>query len=216
MRMAWRRGGERAMSDMEGVHRDRAMEARVGRTLDGMGLRTDDVALVRTAFRLAMEPRRGRLTDARHPDFLHPGRTVLILSVDASVRDPLALAAGALLESERADLRVGHARIAAQLGESLAAWVAAVPLPGARLAEDLVTAPRAVCLVALAERLDQCRHAKFWPDRDARARVLAQAVGVYGPVALCVDELLARRFSHWSGAFARTLARRAPVLPDEA
>ncbi len=216
MRMAWRREGERAMSHREGVSRDRAMEGRVGRTLEDMGLRTDDVALVRTALRLAMEPRRERLSDARHPDFLHPGRTVLILSVDASVRDPLALAAGALLESERADLRVGQARIADQIGESLAAWVAAVPLPGDRLAEDLVTAPRAVCLVALAERLDQCRHARFWLDGDAKARALAEAVGVYGPVALRVDDALARRFSHWSRAFARTLDRRAPGLPDEA
>src|SRR5688572_22580342 len=149
------------------------MEGRVARTLSEMGIAAEGVTLVQAAHRLAMEPRRERLGDPHHPDFLHPGRTVLILAVDASVRDPLALAAGALVESERSDLRVGSDRIRGELGAPLADQVAAVPLPGSGLAEALVTAERGVCLVALAERLDHCRHAKFWPERANRERIHA-------------------------------------------
>ena len=187
--------------------RDRLMEGRVGRTLEDAGLGADDVARVQAAHRLAMEPRRERLGDPHHPDFLHPGRTVLILAVDAGLRDPLALAAAALVESERADLRVDGGRIRAELGAPVADWVAAVPLPGAGVAEALITAPRTVCLVALAERLDHCRHAKFWEDRAARERILAETASVYGPVAERTDDALARRFAHWAEAFARSLSR---------
>jgi (p)ppGpp synthase/HD superfamily hydrolase len=183
--------------------RDRLMEGRVGRTLEDMALGADDVALVQAAHRLAMEPRRERLGDPHHPDFLHPGRTVLILAVDAGVRDPIVLAAGALLESERADLRVPGERIAAELGAALADWVASVPLPGGDIAEALVTAPTTVRMVALAERLDHCRHAKFWPERADQDRIHGEAMAVYGPVAERTDEALARRFAHWSEAFGR-------------
>src|SRR5687768_3037263 len=158
------------------------MEGRVARTLVEMGIDAEGVALVQAAHRLAMEPRRERLGDSHHPDFLHPGRTVLILAVDAGVRDPVALAAGALLESERADLRVPGGRIAAELGPALADWVASVPLPGVDVAEALVTAPEAVRMVALAERLDHCRHAKFWPERADQDRIHGEAMAVYGPV----------------------------------
>jgi (p)ppGpp synthase/HD superfamily hydrolase len=187
----------------EEASRDRLMEGRVGRTLEDMALGTADVALVQAAHRLAMEPRRDRLGDPHHPDFLHPGRTVLILAVDAGVRDPVALAAGALLESERADLRVPAERIAAELGPALADWVASVPLPGGDVAEALVTAPTTVRMVALAERLDHCRHAKFWPDRADQDRIHDEAMAVYGPIAERTDEALARRFAHWSEAFGR-------------
>jgi (p)ppGpp synthase/HD superfamily hydrolase len=184
------------------------MEGRVARTLADMGLAAHEIVRVTGAHRLAMEPRRERLLDPHHPDFLHPGRTVLVLALDAQVRDPLALAAGALVESERADLRVPAERIRAELGAPLADWVGEVPLPGEGVAEALLTAPRLVCLVALAERLDHCRHAKFWSDRAAQERIHAQAVGVYGPVAERADEALARRFAHWSEAFEKTLSRR--------
>jgi (p)ppGpp synthase/HD superfamily hydrolase len=185
------------------------MEGRLTRTLEDAGLAVADVAVIAAAHRLAMEPRRERLGDPHHPDFLHPGRTALILAVDASVRDPLALASGTLVESERSELRVPLSRIRAELGDALADHVGAVPLPGATdgLAEALVAAPLAVCLVALAERLDHCRHAKFWRSRADRERILAEAVGVYGPIAERTDEALARRFAHWSEAFARTLSR---------
>jgi (p)ppGpp synthase/HD superfamily hydrolase len=188
--------------------RDRLMEGRVTRTLADLGLAAHEIVRVAAAHRLAMEPRRERLVDPQHPDFLHPGRTVLILAVDAGVRDPLALGAGALLESERPELRVPAERVQAELGAALADWVGGVPLPGEGVAEALITAPPLVQMVALAERLDHCRHAKFWPDRAAQERILAEAVSVYGPVAERADDALARRFAHWSEAFGRALARR--------
>ena len=179
----------------------------MGRTLADLGLAPGDVALVTGALRLAMEPRAARLVDPHHPDFLHPGRTVLVLAVDAAVRDPLALAAGGLVESERPDVRVSADRIADELGRALADWIGEVPLPGEGLTEALITAPREVCLVALAERLDHCRHAKFWSDPAAQRRIHAEAVEIYGPVAERLDEGLGRRFRHWSEAFGRRLSR---------
>lgn len=192
---------------LAGVSRDRLMEGRVARTLADLGLDRPQVALVAGALRLAMEPRIERLGDPQHPDFLHPGRTVLILAVDAGVRDPLALAAGGLAESEHPRLRVPADRIRAELGDPVVAWLAGVPLPGAGLAEALITAPREVCLVALAERLDHCRHAKFWSETAAQERIHGEAVTIYGPVAERTDEALARRFRHWSEAFGRRLSR---------
>jgi len=97
-------------------------------------------------------------------------------------------------------------RIAAELGPALADWVASVPLPGVDVAEALVTAPEAVRMVALAERLDHCRHAKFWPERADQDRIHGEAMAVYGPVAERTDEALARRFAHWSEAFGRRRA----------
>ncbi len=184
------------------------MEARVGRTLEDAELGAADVALVLAAHRLAMGLRIERLGDSHHPDFLHPGRTVLILSLDSGFRDPDGLAAAALVESERMDLRVDPRRVRDLLGERVADWLAAVPVEEDGLVEALVVAPEAVRRVALAERLDHCRHAKFWTDRAAQVRIQEQAETIFGPVAERTDPALARRFVHWSGAFARTLGRK--------
>src|SRR5687767_8884608 len=121
-----------------------------------------------------MAPRIEGLADPHHPDFLHPGRVVLILLLDTGFRDAAGLAAAALIDSERAGLRVPPADIAEAVGADVAAWVAAVPMDADGLAEALVTADEGPRMVALAERLDQCRHAKFWTDAAARARILEQ------------------------------------------
>jgi (p)ppGpp synthase/HD superfamily hydrolase len=189
------------------LSRDRAMEGRVARTLEDAGVPPEGVALVVGAHRLAMGARLEGLPDPHHPDFLHPGRTVLILALDTELRDPVALAAAALVESERPDLRVEGSATRDALGDPVADLLASVPLQGEGLAEALVTAPHDVRMVALAERLDHCRHAKFWTDRAARARIHRQAETVLGPVAERTDPALARRFAHWAGAFARTLER---------
>ena len=193
--------------------RDGAMEVRVARALEDRAAPPAGIERVRAALRLAMEPRRALLRDPQHPEFLHPGRTGLVLILDAELWDPLALAAAALVESERPELRVPLERIRAGLGPEVAARVRAVPLPGEGAAEALLTAPREAALVALAERLDHCRHARFWPDPAARRRILAEAEAVYGPIAERVDRTLARRYRHWAGAFARSLARTLPEEP---
>ena len=186
------------------VSRDQAMEGRVARTLEDAGLGPADIARVVVAHRLAMEPRRARL-DPHHPDFLHPGRGVLILVLDTPFRDPPSLAAVCLVESERPELRVSSDDIAAALGTDVADVVRAVPLEEDGLAEALVTASEEVRMVALAERLDQCRHAKFWTDRAAQQRILGQAEALFGPLAERTDPALARRFAHWTEAFRRSL-----------
>lgn len=198
------------MSTAGDPRRDDLMAGRIAATLEEAGFAREGLDLVGAAHRLAMEPRRRALSDDHHPDFLHPGRTVLVLLLDTALRDAGALAAAALVESQHPDLRVPDADIRSRLGTEVAARVAAVPLPEAGgLAEALVTADPEVRLVALAERLDHCRHARFWPDRQAQEEIHHQAETVYGPVAERTDERLARRFAHWSGAFARTLAREA-------
>jgi (p)ppGpp synthase/HD superfamily hydrolase len=189
------------------VTRDRAMEGRVARTVEDAGLAPDAVALVVAAHRLAMGPRLDRILDPHDPDFLHPGRTALILLLDTQLRDPVALAAAALVESERDELRVGRDAIEDTLGDAVGVFVGSVPISEEGLVEALVTAPEAVRTVALAERLDHCRHAKFWVDRDAQVRIHDQAETVFGPVAERTDPALARRFAHWAEAFGRTLAR---------
>lgn len=187
--------------------RDEAMEGRVARTLEHAGLGPVDVARVVAAHRLAMAARRDRLVDAHHPDFLHPGRVALILLLDTRFRDPDGLAAACLVDSEHPELRAPADRVRAELGQDVADLARAVPLQDEGLAEALVTAPHDVRMIALAERLDQCRHARFWADRAAQRRIHRQAEDVLGPVAERTDEALARRFAHWTQAFARTLAR---------
>ena len=194
--------------------RAEAMESRVMRTLDDIGLGASEMELIRAAHRLAMAHRLQLLDDAHDPALLHPGRTVLILTLDVAFRDAAGLAAAALVESEQPELRVTSAVVQKSLGHELAAWVAAVPIAGDGLTETLVTAPHAVRLVALAERLDQCRHAKFWADRDARLRAHEQAQAVYGPVAERTDAALARRFAHWSRAFAERLRQENQIAPE--
>jgi hypothetical protein len=191
-----------------GIVRDRAMEARVVRTLEDAGLDAGAVQLVRAAHELAMEPRRAQLT-MHHPDFLHPGRTVLVLVVDCGFHDSVGLAAAALLETERPELRADPIRLRSTAAQDVTAWLDSIPLPGAALAEELLSAPRPVQLVALAERLDQCRHAKFWADPHAKRRILEEVEASYGPIAQRVDEALGRRFAHWAWAFGRSLERGA-------
>ena len=184
------------------------MEARIARTLEDAGADADAVALVVGAHRLAMTRRAVAFADPHHPDFLHPGRTALILLLDTPLRDPVALAAASLVESERPALRVEVEEIRGELGDGVAEFVREVPLEEDRLVEALVVASEEVRLVALAERLDHCRHAKFWKDRAAQERIHRQAETVFGPLAERTDATLARRFAHWSQAFARTLARK--------
>jgi (p)ppGpp synthase/HD superfamily hydrolase len=189
------------------VIRDQAMAGRVARTLEDAGVAPEGIALVVEAHRLAMAPRLDRILDPHDPDFLHPGRTALILLLDTPLREPVALAAATLVESERVELRVGADTVRRAIGDTVADFVATVPIAHEGLVEALVTAPTEVCMVALAERLDHCRHAKFWKDPAARVRIHEQAEAVLGPVAERTDPALARRFAHWAGAFGRTLDR---------
>ncbi|HEY8468783.1 MAG TPA: hypothetical protein VIL18_04030 [Longimicrobiales bacterium] len=181
------------------------MADRIARAAERAGLTEPERALLDRAFRLAMEPRGRLLCDDHHPDFLHPGRTVLILLEDVGCRDPLTLAAGAVCETLRPELAVPANEIRAALGPAVHSLVAAVPVPalvGDELLEQLVTGDHAARLVALAERLDHARHLHLRP-RAEWAAFHGVTCEAYLPVALRTDATLARRFRWWCAMFER-------------
>jgi (p)ppGpp synthase/HD superfamily hydrolase len=185
------------------------MAASVRRTARSFGVDAEGVALVGRAHALAMEPRVAALDDDHHPLYLHPGRTVLILLRDASCLDAATLAAAALTETEDEAFRIDPEVVAAVVDADVAHLARAVPLPASEsLAEDLITAPEAVRLVALAERLDHLRHGHLREaDHVWRATVHAQAEAVYLPMAERTHPRLAQRYRHWCRTFARRLER---------
>jgi hypothetical protein len=188
------------------------MAERVVRTAHGTATPARSLPLLGRAHALAMEPRLRLRIDGHAPDFLHPGRSALILLLDVGEADPGVLAAAMLTESERPELRVSRERIVEALApegdESVVAdvarWVAEVPLPGDDdLVERLVIAEPEVQRVALAERLDQLRHAHLWGDVERMRAVHALAEAVYAPFAVRVHPRLAHRFERSCTALAR-------------
>ena len=86
--------------------------------------------------------------------------------------------------------------------------VASLPMPGDEdLLERLVTLEQKALLAALAERLDQVRHAHVRKDKDVewRRRIHEEVGAVWGPVAERTHSRLAQRYRHWCRTFARRL-----------
>lgn len=190
----------------EGPHRARHMTRSVAAAAARVGLTDAAVAALVRAHELAMAPRVAGLEDDHDPRYLHPGRTVLVLIQDAGVRHPTTLAAAALVESEFPELEVPSELVAQAVGLEIQRLRDAVPLPhtaGEALAERLVIADQPVRLIALAERLDQLRHAHLWNDVERRRTAHAAATEVYLPVAERTDRTLARRYRWWCRTFAR-------------
>ncbi len=186
------------------------MAASLARAARAAAVDPAGASLLARAHAQAMAPRTTLVGDDHHPTYLHPGRVPLILLRDVGVTDVEVLAASCLAETEDEELRLGDDEIRAAFGDRVAE-LAAVPLPTLEeLAEVLVTAAREARLVALAERLDQVRHAHLRNDRDDvwRAAALDGVREVYLPVAERTDALLAQRFRHWSLAFARRLGTK--------
>ena len=184
--------------------RAKRMGLRVTTAARRLGVETAGLDLLTRAHRLAMTPRFVHLEDDHHADFLHPGRSVLVLLMDVEERRPPVLAAGMMLESEREQLRVDHEVVGATLGPSVEAIVRAAPLPKSdQLAERLVTAPEEVRLVTLAERLDHLRHLHLSQEQDRWAEVHDLTFRVYRPVADRTHATLAGRYSWWCGMFER-------------
>ena len=202
--MAESGSGTEATEPSEAQERMSAMRARVLRTARREGASEAGLSLIEQAHALAMEPRSLRLADAHLQEFLHPGRTALILLMDVLVARAEVVAAGMLVETERPDLRAAQERVREALGAEVASLVAEVPLAGAEgLAEQLVVADEDVQRVALAERLDQLRHAHLWTDEARRHSAWTEAVEVYSPLAARIDPTLARRYRWWCSMFAR-------------
>lgn len=190
------------------------MGHRVLRTARTLGVGPRGQRLLAWAYEVARLHREARLDDDHDPHYLHPGRTALILMLDAEETDRVTLSAALLLESERPELIVPAARLSADAPDDLDALLeralalrAAVPSPGApNLVEALVVSDPAVRLLAVAERLDHARHAHMWLEGRGDARLLEEVAAVYGPVAARTHPRLARRFERWARGARRRLA----------
>jgi hypothetical protein len=156
------------------------------------------------AFRRAMGVRHDLLQSEEDFRYLHPGRVVLILLGDLEEADPGLLEAGALSETRELELRADGAPDLPlpDWGRGLGGEV-----PDDELMEALVTLPEDLQGVAMAEALDQFRHAHLWPDRTHRARAAALAEGVYLPLAARVHPILVRRLTWWTRRVGRRLGQ---------
>jgi hypothetical protein len=190
---------------MTDVDRAIAMAASVAKAARRVGTPGDQVEWLGRAHASAMAPRLEQLDDDHHPVYLHPGRSLLVLTRDAQVSDALTLATAAVLESRDPTLKIRDDDLKA-LGPELCELVASVPPPGAEaLAERLVTITPQARLAALAERLDHLRHEHLRDERD-HWRGLHEEVGaVWLPVAERTHGKLAGRFAHWHRTFVRRL-----------
>ena len=193
-------------SPLTDLDRAIAMSASVVKALRAIGFDDEQLDLVRRAHDLAMGPRVAQLDDDHHPDYLHPGRSVLILLRDVGHSHAVSLAAGALLESESESLRVGRSQIESGIGAHVAGVLSEIPAPGdERLVERLVLLPVTSRLAALSERLDQLRHGHLHPDRVWWAAIHEEATRAWLPVAERTHERLAQQYRHWHRTFARRL-----------
>lgn len=178
------------------------MGVRVRRTLAVAGVNPAGIDLIGTAIETAMAPRLAILEDDHHPDYLHPGRTVVILLDDVGFTDPVALAAACLLDTRRADLEVPDRQVTEQVTSDVTAFRKTVPRSGSvTLLEDLLASEPEVVMVALAERLDQVRHAHLWGDLTEAPAVHQEASEVYLKMAERTHARLAARYTAWCRSF---------------
>lgn len=193
---------------MSDVDRREAMAASLARAGLAHGLADESVALLGKAYEVGMKRRLGAL-DEHDPDYLHPGRSVLVLLQDVGPLPAVVLASAAVHESGEARFRCKVDEVREALGDEVAALVASIPLPeDEALAERLITLGEGACLVALAERLDHLRHAHLRHD-PAWWRALDEEVRTaWGPVAERTHPRLADRYRAWRRAMTRRLGRQ--------
>lgn len=180
------------------------MVDRIDRTADRHGVDEVGRGLIERSFRAAMAARLEAISDDHHPEYLHPGRTAAILLDDVGLNEPVALAAACLIDTQRPELESSHPELLGRVGQDVLDFRDQVPRPGSeRLLEDLLGSDARVSLVALAERLDQLRHAHLWGDLDEARLAHVEGSVVYLPVAERTHPLLARRYGHCCRAFAK-------------
>jgi hypothetical protein len=190
------------------MERHELMAASVASAAQGRGLTAGAVERIGRSYALAMAPRIASIEDDHDPAYLHPGRTVLLLFQDVGDVPVEALCAAAVHETERLDLRVSVDDIRGALGDRVADIVAELPPPGdERLLERLVTLERPALLAALAERLDQLRHAHLREDLEWWRAIFDEAEAAWVPVAERTHPRLADRYRHWHRTFARRLQK---------
>lgn len=184
--------------------RSAAMARRLERTAYRLGI--DDAGRQRLdlAYRTAMEPRRERIRDDHHPDYLHPARTALILMDDCRVASADVLTIALLAETRDRSLAAAP-DVVERISSAAAAALARLPIPaveGDRLLESLLGLAPEEAVVAAAERLDHARHLHL-RDRAEWAGYHATTCSTYVPVAGRADHRLARRLESWCSIFQR-------------
>lgn len=198
--------------------RARRMGDRVADALVRSGFRPDQVDRVGRAYAQAIRRREtgeSALPSDRHRSFLHPGRTILILLDDTGEDRVPVLAAAALTESRDTVLRVPRERViewdeeVARIRDEIPEvdWAAGDRTDAdAVLLEELVVCTDAVRRIALAEALDQIRHAHQWEKGPDRARAAELTSKVFAPAAERTHPTLARRFRWWERRVAPALS----------
>ena len=178
------------------------MADRVDRTAVAAGVDRLGRDLIGAAIEAAKTPRLAVIDDDHHPDYLHPGRTAVVLLDDVGLSDPVALAAACVLDTRRNDLEPPDREVTEHVSAAVTAFRNVVPRPGSvTLLEDLLASGREVVLVALAERLDQVRHAHMWGDLAEARAAHQEASEVYLKMAERTHARLAARYTHWCRAF---------------
>lgn len=194
------------------------MEDRVLRRARKTGFDEPSLQRMKEAHRHAMAVRTTgvhALPAEDHPSSLHPGRVALILLDDFEEEDPAVVLAGLLAESRDLDLRLEESVAEAVLGGvegSLDIWQSLPRIrwrtdaPGEEvvdaesdslLLETLVIASPEVQRVAMAEALDQLRHAHLWESAEDRRRAATLARKVMAPLAPRIHPTLERRIDWW-------------------
>lgn len=179
------------------------MARRIGAAAVRAGIGSTETQCTTAAFLAMIEERATFVTDEHDPDFLHTGRTAVILLEDVMVREGAVVAAAVLYDSMHPELcaaafhlAAGCGRVAQQLLEELPAGSE----DDAERVEALVTASEGARLVAVAERLDHARHLHLHDASQWRA-FHEEFVRVFLPLAHRTHPQLAYRCDRWSTAF---------------
>lgn len=190
------------------MERHELMEASVLSAATAHGFGAEEMERLERALKIAMARRFEGIDDDHDPAYLHPGRTALVLLHDVGPVPIETLCAATVHESEDPRLRVDIAVVRDDLGDAVAEMVSSLPLPGDdRLVERLVILEEHALLAALAERLDQLRHAHLREDHGWWREIYEEAEAAWVPVAERTHPRLADRFGHWRRVFGTRLER---------
>jgi hypothetical protein len=187
------------------------MATRIERALEGHGFLEGEREAVLTAHGEAGLFRAGFLPpDEDHPDWLHPGRTLLVLLEDGGVRDPELLKLGAGLDQrEPAWIPVDTRQtlVAADFPFFATGFGGEVhPEEEAHWLEAALLLDSGLLTLMVAEGLDLVRHRHLLPPTPVRLRAAQRGVNLLTPLAYRVGGTLERRFRWWTRRVAPTLA----------
>ena len=186
------------------------MAGRVDQTAAAAGVDRPGRDLIGKAIETAMSSRLAVIDDDHDPDYLHPGRTAVVLLDDVGLADPVALAAACLLDTRRDHLELSDREVTEDVSPAVTAFRSAVPRSGSvTLLEDLLASERDHILVALAERLDQMRHAHLWGDLSEAQAAHQEASEVYLKMAERTHARLAARYTSWCRHFGERYLKNA-------